>query len=377
MPTRSVQILASWCIAGIAIALALADVPPVKPIGMVLELQGELDHASQIEDIRRGVSKAKTDGARIVVLRIEGRAWRYDIARELSEFVASSEPPVAVFTQDSALGVALAGASANAGCWAKEGLVLEKDDNSIELVDEPKKIKDDAKLWGKTDLWSVLSKHPAMRSAMLDPRMPCWLIESTNGTITTTDAEPDDATRKQSARAVQLAGGRDERVFISTKDARSLGLITGESRDASEALALAADRLGLRNLDTRQSVWIGQSLEQRHQLAIESHKQLSATLAVAERTLVANKGNAKSGPAVKNMAGATALSMLAGVKILINELETKLRETPEIQRLPAPGQPSLITKRSVSASRWRSAIEKLHDRAEKLEKQAIAFRDAK
>ncbi|MBY0112501.1 MAG: hypothetical protein K2Y21_06740 [Phycisphaerales bacterium] len=367
-----------WGVASVAMgSVASADVPAVKPIGLVLQLEGELDHASQVEDIRRGVAKAKADGAQIVALEIHGRGWRYDIARALSEVLSAAEPPVAVFVADDALGVALSGARANGGCWAKEGLTLEKDDDAIEYAENAKEIKDDAKAWAKSDGWSVLTKHPAVRAAVLDPRKACWLIVSKSGEISTIDEEPEEAARKNAARVVEISDLAQVELRFSLEDAVALGLLAGHAGSAEDALHAAATRLNLKGLDVREREYVGKSLEERHDLASRDVQEASVFLGAAERALIFDKGGVQSGPAVKNMRGAAALSATHGAKAAIARLEGRLQESPEIQRLPAPGQSSVITKRSISATRWRTLIQRLNDRAAKLEKQANEYREAK
>ena len=367
-----------WSIASVAMGLvALADVPPVKPVGMVLELQGELDHASQIENIRRAVAKAKADGAQIVAIEIHGRAWRYDIAQALSEFVASAEPPVAVYVADGALGVALAGASANAGCWAKEGLTLEKDDDAIEYAENAKEIRDDAKAWVKSDGWSVLTKHPALRAAVLDLRKACWLIVAKNGEISTIDEEPDDAARLAAARVLLVNLEKSGRLRIPLDDAVALGLLAGRVRNATESLQAAAERLGLKNLDIREPREIGTTLSRLRDQVNVHVEQAKVLLDRAEKSLEVDRDGVVSGPAVKNLAGTSALAAISSATFELERAETLILATPEIQHLPSPGQSAIVTKRTMFASRWRGTVEGLRKRADKLKKQATEFRDAK
>jgi hypothetical protein len=367
-----------WSVACVVMAAgAFADVPPIRPMGLVLELHGELDHASQIEDIRRGVAKAKADGAQVIAIEIRGRAWRYDIARSLAEFVASSEPPVAVYIADGALGVAIAGAPANAGCWATEGLTLERDDDAIEYADNAKQIRDDAKAWAKSDGWSVLTKHPALRAAVLDPRKSCWLIEAKSGEIATIDEEPDALTRQAAARVLRVNLERSGRLRIPLNDAVSLGLLSGRVRNATEALQAAAERLGLKNLDIREPREIGTTLSRLRDQVTVHVEQTTALLDQAEKALVVDRDGVVSGPAVKNFAGTSALAIISTAKFELEQAKTLLQATPEIQHLPSPGQSGLVTKGAMFASRWRGTIEGLHKRAAKLEKQATEFRDAK
>lgn len=367
-----------WSIASVAMGLvALADVPPVKPIGMVLELQGELDHASQIEDIRRGVAKAKADGAQVVAIEIRGRTWRYDIARALAEVVSSAEPPVAVYVADGALGVALGGARANGGCWAKEGLTLEKDDDAIEYAESAKEIRDDAKAWVKSDGWSVLTKHPALRAAVVDPRKACWVIEAKNGEIWTMDEEPDEPTRQAATRVLHVNLEKSGRLRIPLNDAVSLGLLSGRARNATESLQAAAERLGLKNLDIREPREIGTTLNHLRDQVSFHVEQTKVLLDRAEKALVVDRDGVVSGPAVKNLAGTSALAAISSAKFELERAETLILATPEIQQLPSPGQSAIVTKRTMFASRWRAAVEGLRKRAAKIEKQATEFRDAK
>ena len=364
-----------WSIA--CASIASANVPPIRPVGLVLELQGELDHASQIDDIRRGVAKAKADGAQVIALEIRGRAWRYDIARTLAEFVASSEPPVAVYVADGALGVALAGAPANAGCWATEGLTLERDDDAIEYADNAKQIRDDAKVWAKSDGWSVLTKHAALRAAVLDPRKGCWLIEAKNGAISTSDEQPDEPTRKAATRVLQVNLETSGRLRIPLNDAVSLGLLSGRVRNATESLQAAAERLGLNNLDIREPRAIGTTLQRLRDQANVHVEQTQSMLNHAEKSLVVDRDGVVSGPAVKNLAGASALATISSAKFELDQAKTLLLTTPEIQHLPSPGQSGLVTKGTMFATRWRATIDALHKRIAKLEKQATEFRDAR
>lgn len=367
-----------WSVACVAMgSVAFADVPPVKPIGMVLELQGELDHATQIEDIRRGVAKAKSDGAQVVALEIHGRAWRYDIARALAEVVSSAELPVAVYVADGALGVALGGARAHGGCWAKEGLTLEKDDDAIEYAENAKEIKDDAKLWVKSDGWSVLTKHPVLRAAVLDPRKVCWLIVAKDGDISTFDEEPDEPMRQAAARVLLVNLEKSGRLRIPLDDAVSLGLLTGRVRNATESLQAAAERLGFKNLDIREPREIGTTLSRLRDQVNVHVEQTKVLLDRAEKALVVDRDGVVSGPAVKNFAGASALAAISSAKFELERAETIILATPEIQHLPTPGQSAIVTKRTMFASRWRGTVEGLRKRAAKLEKQATEFRDAK
>lgn len=377
MSKRVVQILALWCVACIAATFASADVPAVKPIGMVLELRGELDHVAQYRDIRKAIDQAMADGAKIVAIEIRGRAWRYDLSRALAESVAASELPIAVFTTDASLGVALAGAPAKGGCWSREDLTLLRDDETSEYVANAKLLRDDAKGWVKVDGWSVLRQHEALRAAIIEPRKECWLIESRPGVIATSENRPDDAAAEKPVRVIPISDPANARLRIGIDDAVSLGLLAGRARSAAGALRLAADRLGMSRLDIRSPREVGQRLFDRRDRAASFADGASADLDRAEKALEIDPGKTVSGPGVKNLAAATAISHLASAKLQIDRVESLLTECPEILRAPMPNFSTVGASPATATTRWRSRFEGLRKRADKLEKQAIEFRDAK
>lgn len=366
------------CVACVAVSEDVrGDVPAVKPIGLVLELQGELDHAAQFRDIQRAIEQAKTDGVQIVAVEIRGRAWRYDLSRALAEVVAASELPVAVFTTDASLGIALAGAPARGGCWARQDLTLLRDDESSEYLPNAKSVRDDAKDWVKVDGWSVLRDHGALRAAIVDPRKECWLIESRPGVVTISDEKPGEAEDKPAARVVPISDPGNTRLRVGLDDAVAIGLLAGRARNASEALRLAADRLGLARLDVRSNREIGQRLLDRRDRVASLADAASAELEQAEKSMKIDQGKTVSGPAVKNLAGAAAMSRLSTAKLQLDQIEAMLTECPEILGTPVPKMSVARGVPSSSASRWRSRFESLRKRADSIEKQATEFRDAK
>jgi hypothetical protein len=366
------------CIACLAIADRVrGDVPPLKPIGVVLELQGELDHAAQIRDIRKAIEQAKADGVQIVAVEIRGRAWRYDLSRALAELVAASELPVAVFTTDASLGVALAGAPARGGCWSKQDLTLLRDDESSEYLPNAKPVRDDAKDWVKADGWSVLRDHGALRAAIVDPRRQCWLIESRPGVVTISDEKPVEAAENPAPRVAPISDPGNARLRVGIDDAVAIGLLAGRARNASEALRLAADRLGLVRLDVRRPRQAGQRLFDRRDRVASLVDAAYAELDQAENALKIDPGKTVSGPGVKNLAGATAMSQLSTARLKLDQIEAMLTECPEILRTPAPNMSVAWGVASTSPARWRSRFEGLRTRAETIEKQATDFRDAK
>ncbi|HEX8876343.1 MAG TPA: hypothetical protein VF777_06310 [Phycisphaerales bacterium] len=379
MPSGWLRRIVVFCvIACVAIeGRARGGVPPVRPIGMVLELQGELDHAAQFHDIRKGVEHAKADGVQIVAIEIRGRAWRYDLSRALGEFVAASELPIAVFVTDGSLGVALAGAPARGGCWARQDLTLLRDDESSEYLASPKSLRDDAKGWVKADGWSVLREHDALRAAIVDPRKECWLIESRPGSVTTSDDKADATTEPPASRVVPISDPGNARLRVGIDDAVALGLLAGRARNASEALRLAADRLGLARLDVRGPREIGQRLVDRRDRVALLVDAADGELDRAEKALEIDPGKTVSGPGVKHLAGAAALSHLLGAKLKIDQVETALTECPEILRVPVPNTAAIGLSPGTSATRWRSRFEGLRKRADTLEKRATEFCDAK
>lgn len=371
------RVLSVWSAAWIAAAPVLANVPPVKPVGVVIELRGELDHAAQLEDIRKAVAQARSDGVQIVTLEIRGRAWRYDLSRALAEFVGSSEVPVAIFTAEASIGVALAGAAARGGCWSKEDLTLLREDDASELLVNAKSVRDDAKDWVKVDGWSILRTHDALRAAIIDPRKECWLIESPRGTVTISDdrsAEPAGPTVK---RVIPISDPAHARLRIGLDDAVTLGLLAGRARNASDALRLAAERLGMSRLDIRSERAIGQRLRDRRDRVASLADAALAELDSAEKAMEIDPGKTVSGPGVRNLAGTAALSHIAGAKLKIDQIEALLTECPEILRAPAPNMTTIGATPATITSRWRSQIEGLRKQAIKLERKAIEFRDAK
>lgn len=366
------------CVACVAIGVDVrGDVPAVKPIGLVLELQGELDHAAQFRDIRRAIEQAKADGVQIVAVEIRGRAWRYDLSRALAEVVAASELPVAVFTNDASLGIALAGAPARGGCWAKQDLTLLRDDESSEYLPSAKSVRDDAKDWVKVDGWSVLRDHGALRAAIVDPRKECWLIESRPGVVTISDEKPGEAADKPATRVVPISDPGNTRLRVGLDDAVALGLLAGRARNASEALRLAADRLGLTRLDVRSTREIGQRLLDRRDRVASLADAAYGELEQAEKSMKIDQGKTVSGPAVKNLAGAAAMSHLSNARLQLDLIEAMLAECPEILGTPAPNMSVAWGAPGSSASRWRSRFESLRKRVGTIEKQAVEFRDAK
>lgn len=379
MPSGWLRRILLFCISAcVAIgANARGDVPPVKPIGMVLELRGEFDHVAQFHDIRKAVAQAKEDGARIIAIEIRGRSWRYDLSRVLGEFVAASDLPIAVFTTDASLGVALAGAPARGGCWAKQDLTLIRDDESSRYLANSKSVRDDAKDWVKADGWSVLREHAPLRAAIVDPRKECWLVESRTRGVTTSDEEPDEAAKRAASRIIPISDPGNARLRIGVDDAVSLGLLAGRARNASEALRFAADRLGLARLDVRSPREIGERLVDRRDRVAMLVDAADAELDRASKALEIDPGTTVSGPGVKNLAGTTAMSHLFAAKLNIDRVEALLTECPEILRAPTPNMSAIGFTPGTSASRWRSRFEGLRKRADILEKDALAFRDAK
>lgn len=349
--------------------------PPARAVAVLITLRGELDHASQIEDLRRALSEAKEGGTTLIGVEIAGTRWRYDLLRSLSDLVSTHEPPVAVWTSSGSLGVAVGAARAGAGCWAPAGtLTLSKDDNTVELASTPREVVDASRAWVANDAWSVLSSHPALRASMLDLRKGSWLVERTGQPreVRNQAPAPGDA-----MRVVPLVDAAAERLELSTSDAIMLGVLAGEARDLRSAVITSTIRAGSARVEIRRTRITGTSLEDRHAEATALLESIDPILDQAESEQRLRVQDTTVAPATKNAAGRQSLATLARAGVAIEALESGLNKTPEILRLPAPGQTTTVQRRSTHASSWRSQIQGLRDRRDRLADHAEQLRDAR
>jgi hypothetical protein len=349
---------------------------------VAITLDGELDHAAQIDDLRQALAASKDGGTRLIGVEITGARWRYDLVKSLAELVATHEPPVAVFTPDGSLALAMGAAKAGAGCWAPEGsLGTTGDDNVVEFSTTPKVINDAAKAWVAHDPWSALGLHAPLRAAIQDPRKHCWLLETDKGLLQTSDTDPKSTTKptaeKSPRRIVALHDTAKQRVEVSTKDAIALGLLAGEAQDLRAVLTAAAKKMSIDRTEVRKTRTCGTPLDQRHAAMVALFESIDPILDQANREQRMKVDDTTIAPATKNAAGRQSLATIARASAAIDTIESTLERAPEILRLPAPGQTTTVKARTAYASSWRSQIQSTRERRDKLQNHAEKLRDAR
>lgn len=373
---QSILFLQSRAVLGAAFLLLTADAaksapPAPRSIAWVLELNNGLDHTSQVQDLKTQIAAAKSGGAKIICVEIGGTPWRLDVAQSVGEVLASSEPPAIAFIKSESgqapLAFLIAGSRAGRGCWIETDTLLIADaaGNARDLAD-PKAIKSAEAFWKKSDTHSAFAPHDALRAAMLDPALGCWMVtrsgaapELKSGTPTassgpiTTISEPGAPTLK-----------------LRAQDAIMLGLATAIASDSRLALEAALEKIDGSKPEMRERRPVGASITSRRDRVEALLDSADKSMDDAQPHLKIKPESQQIAPAQKREAATLAKPGITSAAASIEEAEATLRSDPEILRLPAPGQSDTGQKPGQFETRWRTKIQQAKDRLEKLKAKA-------
>ncbi|MGH7242319.1 MAG: hypothetical protein ACREJD_02745 [Phycisphaerales bacterium] len=345
--------------------------PATRSIAWVLELHNGLDHASQAQDLKEQIAAARAGGAKIVCVEFKGKPWRLDVAQSVGEVLASSEPPAVAFisseSDEAPLAFLIAGSRAGKGCWIETGTTLIADaaGNAREFAD-PKEIKQAETFWKKSDAKTVFAKYDALRSAMLDPALGCWMVTTKSGAYEIKSGTPTAAPGPMTS----LCEPGATTLRLRAQDAIALGLCTAIASDARTAIEAVLEKAGGSKPEMRERRPVGASLAGRRDLADSLLDRAGKSMDSAEPHLKMKAGSKEIAPNHKHEAAALAKPMLDAASAAISEAETALRTDPEILRMPAPGQSDTGQKPAQFETRWRSKLQQAKDRLEKMQAKA-------
>lgn len=350
--------------------------PPQPAIVWVLEMHAGLDHLGQAGELKEQVRAAKAGGARLVCVEMSGRTWRLDVAEAVGEVLAASEPPAAVFLKgregEVGLGLVVAASRANAGCWIETGttLVAGADDDARELVADAKSIKSQEAKWKKEDERSAFAKWGVLRASLLDPSVGAWMKVGNDGSIAIYPGGPEAPQRSEAARVVTIAEERAKESRLAAADGVLIGLCRGTAADARAASEASLEPLGWKRAEMRERKPVGPSLAELRDSAEELLKKTDKSLDAAEEPLKLQPERRQIAPNKQHAAAASAKPLLDEAAGTISRAEALFQGSPEVLRLPAPGQSDTGQRAQQFESRWRQQLQKLKDRLEKLREKA-------
>ncbi len=348
------------------VAVASAGVPPARTIAWVISLRGGLDHAAQVRELEDQLREAKSGGARLVCVELSGRAWRIDVADALGAVLERSEPPAIALVKsedgDIGLGPLIAASRASSGCWVEPGrpLTIAPNDNARDLASDARELKKQESAWVKGDEKSPLATYDALRSAIIDPKAGCWMSVSKGGGVMVYPGEPTSQERLQAERVAVFCGKGASRLSIDVADAVALRVCRGSAAGAQAAIEAALEGSGGVRPEIRETRSVGAPLAERsaavHRLVDESE----GFLARAELELKAKDPD--TGLAMKR-----AKAMVRTAREKLERASALIREVPEILRTMAPGEIDAGQTPSEHESRWKRTLQRLSDRAAKIE----------
>ncbi|MBX3379447.1 MAG: hypothetical protein KF805_05080 [Phycisphaeraceae bacterium] len=330
-----------------------------------------LDHASQARDLETQISSARAGGAKIICVEISGKPWRLDVAQSVGDVLAASEPPSIAFirsdTGEAPLAFLVAGGRAGAGCWIQSDATLVSDSagNVRELADS-KSIAATESFWKKSDEQSRFAPYDALRAAMLNPAIGCWMISPP-------DAKPEirnGASNASDFPVISLSEPGAQILRLKAQDAIALGLCAAVAPDARAALEAALAKTDGSKPEMRERRPVGVSLAALRDRAESLLALADKSMDEADPHLKLKADSKQIAPNRKHEAASLAKPGLDAAATAIGETESLLRSDPEILHRPAPGQADTGQKPGQFETRWRTKLQQAKDRLEKLQAKA-------
>lgn len=350
---------------------SLAAPPAQRSIAWVLELHSGLDHASQAQDLKSQIESARASGAKIICVEFKGKLWRIDVAQAVGEVLANSEPPaVAFISSDSGeapLAFLIAGSRAGRGCWIETGTTLVSDSsgNSRDLA-EPKAIAASETFWKKSDTKSPFAPYEALRAAVLNPALGCWMLPKSPNKFEIGAGKPPVS----AGAVIILSEPGAQTLTLRAPDAVALGLASSIAPDSRTALEAALASIDGTKPEMRERRPVGSTLDARRDRAESLLERAEKSMDLAQPHLKIKAESTELAPGQKHDAAARAKPALDAASAAIAEAELVLQSDPEILRLPAPGQADTGQKPGQFEARWRSKLQQAKDRLDKLRAKA-------
>lgn len=345
--------------------------PALRSIAWVLELHSGLDHASQARDLKAQIESARASGAKIICVEFKGKPWRIDVAEAVGEALAASDPPALAFISsdsgEAPLAFLIAGSRAGRGCWIETGTTLVSDasGNARELA-RPEAIAACETFWKKSDAKTPFAPYEALRAAVLNPALGCWMLpESANMFQIGAGRPPSSA-----GPIIIFSEPGAPSLTLRAQDAVALGLAASIAPDSRTALETALASIDGSKPDMRERRPVGSTLDARRDRAESLLESAGKSMDLAQPILKMNAESTELAPGQKHEAAARAKPPLDTAAGAISEVELVLQSDPEILRLPAPGQTDTGQKPGQFESRWRAKLQQVKDRLEKLRAKA-------
>lgn len=349
---------------------SLAAPPAPRSIAWVLELHHGLDHASQAQDLKSQIAAARAGGAKIVCVEFKGALWRIDVAQAVGEVLAASEPPALAFiasdSGEAPLAFLIAGGRASRGCIVQSGVVLvaSASGNARELA-ETKPITSAESFWKKSDTQSPFAPYDALRAAILNPALGCWMLTGDSNRI-----EIGAGTPIAPSGAIILSEPGAPTLSLRAQDAVALGLVSSTAPDARAALDSVLASLDGSKPEVRERRPVGAQLQVRRDRAESLLESAAKSMDLAEPHLKLKPESTEIAPGQKREAALLAKPGLDSASSSIAEAESIFNADPEILRLPGPGQADTGQTPAQFQARWRSRIQQAKDRLDKLKAKA-------
>ncbi len=329
-----------------------------------LRLSGDLDCTKLADAFGEELRRAVAAGAELVVLEMDGNAWRPDVARAMSRRLAESPVRTMAWLTDSrdkcvGLGqLVLALTCGDAFIAAGTRIVHTPSDDLRRLAPEDTE-------WDAiaADLISPIATRvesaggdPRLGALLLAPEQSVWFVPSDGG-AGVIEIEPPSG--NQATRFVLANAAGAERIEITPALAISLRLVRGSSPTIAQALK----GLGVRPSGSRGRANIESGLAEAGRRLEASMSDLRVALERIEETLrvTATKLDRRPLASDHRRAGAHALDQIESAERLLGAAEALTVDYPELLRDEAP-TPAARRERVLSG--FRRTLEDHRARAE-------------
>jgi hypothetical protein len=384
-------------LAGLAVATAVVDAPgaqsvaparqapapPESPGVRVLpvysvRLTGDLVAKRLIERLREQLDAAGTAKAELVVLTIEGRRWRPEVARALADVVKASPVPVAALLGPGATvggGQVLVALGAST-CWIAPGTTIRTEPGDEVAVPPVAGSVVTPEPTGATEIVTKDFLPLALAEVLLAPVTPMYAAwESPERTLTVLEGAAPAGPGDPSSAAVALVTVERgaARTAISAESAVRLGIAKGLAVDAGQVLRA----LSLRGATTATHPVSDDLPARKTELHAAVASIRTLTSQASDRVSGSPKGDDPQDRDKRRRNGLSAVSICKRAGEELIKAEALAKDYPELLVEPAPESSSVGTTPESAVKSWQALFKDLRGDLSRVAGRAATAADAK